>query len=69
MSFKEWIAKFEDVDRPIGDLAKDVLRDSKFPDGFNNQEQIISYLEQEKQADSVVIEVFKDVWKAYKMLI
>lgn len=68
ISFKEWLTKFKGVDRPIGDLANDVLSDLKFPD-IDNQKEIISYLQHEKNADLIVIKVFKDVWKAYKTLI
>jgi len=31
-SFKEWLFNFIDTDTNLGDLAKDVKRDSTFPD-------------------------------------
>lgn len=31
LSFYEWLVLFRDVDRPIGDLAQDALRDPDFP--------------------------------------
>lgn len=30
-TFKKWLSKFESVDLPIGDLARDVSNDSNFP--------------------------------------
>lgn len=32
MKFKEWIAFFEGVDLPIGDLAQEISTDPTFPD-------------------------------------
>ena len=66
-TFKEWLNEFKEVDRPIGDLAKDILNDLDFPD-TDNKNKILSYLEL-KNVDPIVIGTFKDVWEAYKMLI
>jgi uncharacterized protein YozE (UPF0346 family) len=66
--FIEWLKHFEGIDRPIGDLAKDILPDPNFPK-TNKPKDIRDYLTYEKKADHKVIEVFNDVWKAYRMLI
>ena len=62
-TFKTWLAKFKDIDLPIGDLATDVLADSAFPDK-DDFKTIYSYLTS-RRADDVVMETFKIVWNFY----
>lgn len=62
-TFKTWLAKFEGVDLPIGDLARDVAKDSNFP-GEDAFEFILEYLTY-KRADTRVIETFCIVWNFY----
>jgi uncharacterized protein YozE (UPF0346 family) len=68
MDFLKWLKEFKEVDRPIGDLAKDILNDPDFPE-TNDRTEIYEYLSGEKGADYTVLSVFEDCWKAYKMLI
>ena len=68
MNFIEWLREFKNVDRPIGDLAKDVLSDSNFPKS-NNYNELHDYLLYKARVEHAVLEVFKAVWKAYKTLI
>jgi uncharacterized protein YozE (UPF0346 family) len=68
LTFKDWLKEFKEVDRPIGDLAKDVLNDPDFPE-TNKHKEIYDYLECVKWADYQVLSVFENCWKAYKMLI
>ncbi len=37
MTFKKFISCFTEVDLPIGDLARDIQGDSKFPDSFDKE--------------------------------
>lgn len=35
MTFKKWILQFTNEDSPIGDLARDNLRDPAFPNSYS----------------------------------
>ena len=65
LSFYEWLVLFRDVDRPIGDLAQDALRDPDFPrqGGF---EKIHSYL-QAKHASQEALKTLDDSYVYYKL--
>lgn len=62
-TFKAWILKFECVDLPIVDLAKDIKSDSNFPE-TNDKEVILNHLI-DKNASSAAIETFNDAWDYY----
>lgn len=63
ITFKTWLLKFECVDFPIGDLAKDVKADKSFPKE-NNKEAILNYLHF-KRANYDAIQTFEDAWDYY----
>lgn len=63
MKFKEWIAKYEKQDKPIGDLAHDISGDKSFPD-TNDCEIILDYLHSRGACDEA-IDVFKSAWRKY----
>ena len=46
MNFKEWITKFENLQTPYGDLARDIQADNNFIDS-NDVEEIEYYLIQQ----------------------
>lgn len=60
-TFKKWLANFESVDLPIGDLANDVKRDPRVPDS----EQYDILLQYFSAKGSHVAETFKSVWQFY----
>lgn len=60
MTFKKWISYFEEVDLPIGDLAKDISNDPSFPDSVV-YEEMSDYL-MSKGADSEVLDLFRHVF-------
>jgi uncharacterized protein YozE (UPF0346 family) len=62
-TFKTWISEFKDVDLPIGDLARDISRDSDFPD--EDSFGIIHKHLINKNADTIVLETFSTVWNFY----
>lgn len=66
MNFKTWVDHFKDVDRPIGDLAKDINRDVNFPDA-NDRKTIRDYLEKKLTFTSRpnVLEAFDNAWSYY----
>lgn len=66
MDFKTWIQHFKEVDRPIGDLAKDTEKDKNFP--IQNDKNVIrKYLEDETPHRSLttVLETFDNAWDYY----
>lgn len=66
LSFYEWLMKFENIDLPIGDLAKDVKVDSNFPVESKSKDEIISYLES-VSASFEAIETAKQCFNFYKV--
>lgn len=64
MKFKEWLMHFKNVDRPIGDLAKEVSSDKCFPN-TSDKEEILAYLENHNAMDAV-IDTFEYVYVFYK---
>lgn len=64
--FKSWLSRYKDVDRPIGDLAQDVLSDSNFPLLNVKDKKIgLNYLQYECGACSGAIEAYKNAFKLY----
>ncbi len=67
MTFKKWIKHFIDVDRPIGDLAKEISRDKKFPNLTSKKSDYqkgISYLESLRASRDAIL-AFKNAWTFY----
>lgn len=62
--FKTWLAKFIDVDLPIGDLSKDVARDTNFPDS-EDYDTLYEYLEN-TGACQAALWTFDTTWKFYQ---
>ncbi len=64
MTFKEWLINFKDVEKPIGDLACDILEDPEFPD-TNDYDKLFTYLAFQAGSHEVVVETFKKAWQQY----
>ncbi|MFC2738961.1 MAG: sterile alpha motif-like domain-containing protein [Prevotella sp.] len=65
LSFYEWLVLFRGVDRPIGDLAQDALRDPDFPK-HKNFEEIRDHL-QAKHASQEALKTLDDSYVYYKL--
>jgi len=63
MKFKIWISYFQDVDLPIGDLARNIRDDENFPDA-NDYKILLNYVKNNIGNDTTT-EIFKNVWKYY----
>lgn len=62
-TFKKWIANFESVNLPIGDLSKDISSDKDFP--ISDDFQVIyDYIRHKSSSDSA-LETFVAVWNFY----
>ncbi|MBO8440838.1 MAG: hypothetical protein IAA89_00070 [Firmicutes bacterium] len=44
MKFYDWILKFDKVDLPIGDLARDIKNDANFPKDLTTWSELENYL-------------------------
>ncbi|HIT17493.1 MAG TPA: hypothetical protein IAD04_03855 [Candidatus Caccosoma faecigallinarum] len=44
MKFYDWILKFDKVDLPIGDLARDIENDANFPKDLATWSELENYL-------------------------
>ena len=64
-SFYSWLMQFKNDDTAIGDLARDVNRDSEFPRRSISYRHLKKYLES-KQAVDVVMNVFMEAFTQYK---
>lgn len=63
LTYKEWLLKFIGVDLPIGDIARDVAVDDKFPNTKDYQ-IIVEYLESNSTSDRFM-RVFEYSYKMY----
>lgn len=64
MNFKDWLSEYENVDRPIGDLAKEVGQDETFPSS-SDYEILFDYLDS-RNAQQAVLDTFEYVYRFYK---
>jgi len=65
--FKKWLSQFLNVDLPIGDLAKDVYYDKKFPTKINKTKRKAGELYLKTTgADTRVIEVYNECFDFYE---
>jgi uncharacterized protein YozE (UPF0346 family) len=61
--FKNWVRQFENEDNLLGDLTKDILKDTRFPDSSRKKE-ILSYLKS-RDACNEALEAFNELWVEY----
>lgn len=65
-TFKTWIVNFKDVDLPIGDLSKAIIKDPDFPD----EDLFGAILEHIANSDHYkrgALETFCIVWHFYRL--
>lgn len=65
ISFKEWVERYESVDDHIGDLAKDISTDDRFPSKENNYRSIYVYLIG-MNACKEALQAFNEAWRLYE---
>lgn len=64
MSFADWIKKYEGEASPVGDLARDILRDGRFPKNSKDKRRIKEYL-WSRGACSECLTAFNTAWQLY----
>lgn len=64
MTFNQFTKQSVIQDTPVGDLAKDILRDSDFPKTKSDTE-IYSYLKSKTASDPIVKEALDAFWSEY----
>lgn len=65
MTFQNFMARFREVDLPIGDLARDMQDDPNFPESKSAAE-IRTHLEQSGACDAALA-TFDNAFKYYQM--
>ena len=65
MSFYQWILLFKNVDRPIGDLANDILKAKDFP-RTGEREEIRAWI-LKNSVHRGMLPAFENAWDYYKV--
>ncbi|WP_422122942.1 YozE family protein [Planococcus sp. X10-3] len=63
LTFKQWLLKFNEVDLPIGDAAREVAADPNFPE-TKSYKEIFNYLEDARASDGWM-RTYKEAFKFY----
>ena len=64
ISYKTWIKNYENLNTPLGDLARDVVVDDNFPKS-TSRKRILEYLTKSRAIDAAIEEFIKS-WPQYK---
>jgi uncharacterized protein YozE (UPF0346 family) len=64
-TFVSWLASHVGEDSPIGDLARDAVADSQFPDGSSDERETYEEHLQTMGAADVAMNAFDDAWGRY----
>ncbi|MCF0158946.1 MAG: hypothetical protein HUJ83_10610 [Veillonella sp.] len=65
MKFYDWVILFKDVDRPIGDLAKDILKADNFPK--DGDFESVSHWVLNAGLPRGAYRAFEEAWDYYKV--
>ena len=66
MPFKRWIKKYENDNSLLGDLARDIQNDDRFPERSQAYHVIYNYLVGMNACETALI-TFQKVWNRYEM--
>jgi uncharacterized protein YozE (UPF0346 family) len=64
-TFVSWLASHVGEDSPIGDLARDAVADSQFPEGSSDERETYEEHLQTMGAADVAMNAFDDAWGRY----
>ncbi|MBC9911031.1 YozE family protein [Chitinophaga varians] len=64
LSFSDWLKRHKNRNSPLGDLAKDTLRDRQWPEN-NSLEEYVDYLNS-RNAYFAAVDALRSAWKSYK---
>lgn len=64
ISFKTWLKQYNNINKPIGDLARDIHTDNSFPK-TKDKKKIEKYLNEKNAVDNA-LETFNSAWKQYQ---
>lgn len=64
LSFTQWLARAQNSDSPLGDLARDVARDPDWPGDADISQVYLRYLSSRHASESA-INVWRKAWKSY----
>ncbi|WP_175403256.1 YozE family protein [Delftia sp. JD2] len=64
-TFHRWLERRKGKDSPVGDLAADVLGDTKFPVNVQSADEAVSYLNS-RFATEAAIKAMKQAWRQFE---
>ncbi len=64
--FYDWLTKHKTLRTPVGDLARTVLKDEKFPRDLTTLEAFLEYLRGSAHASTESIAKARVTWRAFE---
>ncbi len=64
--FYDWLAKHKGLRSPVGDLARDVLKDAAFPKDVTTLEGVLSHIRSSSYSSTEVLSKARTTWRAFE---
>ncbi len=64
--FYDWLAKHKGLRSPVGDLARDVLKDETFPKDVTTLDALVAHIRGSSYASTEVIAKARTTWRAFE---
>ena len=64
--FYEWLTKHKSLRTPVGDLAREVLKDEKFPRDLVTLDSFLDYLRLSSLSSSETLAKARVTWRAFE---
>jgi uncharacterized protein YozE (UPF0346 family) len=64
--FYEWLTKHKTLRTPVGDLARVVLKDEKFPRDLTTLDGLLDYVRASADASTEIIAKARITWRAFE---
>jgi uncharacterized protein YozE (UPF0346 family) len=66
ISFYEWLSKQKLLRTPLGDFAREVVKDSGFPTDVGSMDALITYVRETKKSSAQTIVIARTAYRAYE---
>jgi uncharacterized protein YozE (UPF0346 family) len=64
--FYDWLAKHKGLRSPVGDLARDVLKDESFPRDVTTLDALLSHIRGSSYSSTEVIAKARTTWRTFE---
>jgi uncharacterized protein YozE (UPF0346 family) len=64
--FYDWLAKHKALRTPVGDLAREVLKDKNFPQDITTLDGLLSHIRSAPYASSEALAKARATWRAFE---